>query len=298
MDPYYAGRSAEIAFYLLLSLVPTMILLAQILDVFKLSMNVLSNILDEYISADMLEGLRPLLEYKSSGAISVMLIILALWASSKAMFSMMRIANYAYLGNNKLGKNPIETFFRERIRAILTIIVVLVTLAFALNILVYGKVFESAATHYINGVLGGDFQLDAVWFTFRWGIAFVLYFFMVSSIYYLLPTKLYRYAHMYDKSDKRRSARKVIKSWLKNSHDTYKSILPGSLFAALGMLLATGLYSYYMTYISSPRFNILYGGLSSIVILLLWFYIISYVLIAGIQINSAADRIRNERILN
>jgi uncharacterized BrkB/YihY/UPF0761 family membrane protein len=51
--------------------------------------------------------------------------------------------------------------------------------------------------------------------------------------------------------------------------------------------------------IGLDNFNLLYGGLSTVVVMLLWFYIMSYIVITGIQVNAAvaeyksADRQKN-----
>jgi phosphoglucomutase len=64
------------------------------------------------------------------------------------------------------------------------------------------------------------------------------------------------------------------------------------------MLLATWLYSFYIAWVSSDErnFNILYGGLSSIVLLLIWFYVLSFVLIIGVQLNAAWIEVSDERL--
>jgi membrane protein len=67
-----------------------------------------------------------------------------------------------------------------------------------------------------------------------------------------------------------------------------RSIIPGAIFAAVGMLIATWLYAFYIKLSSAGQnFNILYGGLASVVLLLVWFYVIAFVLIIGIQFNAA-----------
>ena len=94
-----------------------------------------------------------------------------------------------------------------------------------------------------------------IWLILRWPIAFVLFFLMLSYNYYELPTE------------------KVA----------YKAVLPGSLFAAVGMLIVTAIYSQYIG--SVANYNILYGALANIVALMFWFFFLAWVLMLGVLFN-------------
>jgi membrane protein len=285
IDPFYAGGAAEVAFFLLLSLVPTTILLAQLLHLFTMSMDAITGLISEYLREDVSGVIAPLIRYNPSGACCVILLILALWAGSKALFSLMRMSNYAYQGGPGYN-NPLLGYIRERIRAITTIILVLLTLVFALNILVFGEVIVRVVLRYLNDFLEQEYVFSRVWYTVRWIIAFGLYFFMVLAIYYMLPNRRSDFSRHIVKG-LGKTLRNILRAWWDNSRTIFRMILPGSVFASLGMLLATWLYSYYMRYVASYNFNILYGSLSSIVLLLIWFYVLSFILIIGIQLNAA-----------
>lgn len=285
MDPYFAGSAAEVAFFLLMSVVPAIILLAQILNLFDMSMDMIRNFINEYASRDLAAILLPLLEYKSSGALSIVLTALALWSGSKAIFALMRITNYAYLGGTP-GKNPLAGYIRERVRAILTIFILIFTLVFAISIVMFGKIIVEAVTAYLNTILNVNQNIDDIWLDIRWLLGFILYFFMVASIYYLLPSSGYRYMQLVSRENKWKSVKRVLGAWAANSKNTLKIIFPGSIFAAVGMMVATWIYSLYLSNMSSSNFNILYGSLGAAVLLLLWFFILAYVLVLGIQVNS------------
>jgi membrane protein len=242
-------------------------------------------VIGSYLSEELVNVIVPLLDYKPHGTVSVLLIILALWAGSKALFAMMRITNYAYHGGAPF-TNAFVGYIRERIRAIFTIIIVLITLIFALNILVFGELFVQIALRYLNDFLNENYSFSEVWYTVRWIIAFILYFFMVSAIYYVLPNTRERYSNLLTRG-KWKSFKRIVSAWMRNRKAMYKLILPGSLFSAVAMIAATWGYSYYMKHIAFVNFNILYGGLSSVIVMLLWLYVMSFILVIGIQINAA-----------
>jgi membrane protein len=156
-------------------------------------------------------------------------------------------------------------------------------------------VIVEGVTVYLNDFLGMQYSYSDVWYTVRWAIAFLLYLFMVIVVNYMLPHRKGTYARMLTKGFFR-SLKNIIGAWAVNMRATLKMIFPGSLFSAIGMLIATWFYSFYMKWVTSreSNFNILYGGLSSIVLLLIWFYVLAFVLIIGIQLNSAITQSREQ----
>ena len=66
-----------------------------------------------------------------------------------------------------------------------------------------------------------------------------------------------------------------------------ESLLPGAIFAWIGIMIVTGVYSQYIE--RTVNYNILYGAFANIVALMLWFYLISWVLCIGMMFNKAWD---------
>ena len=248
-DPYYQGFAAQMSFFIMLSLVPTIIVLSQLLGVLDIPLDFMDDWVNKYVSPDMAGTLKDILKDsgKSSAATSnIVMIIMALWAASRAQFSMMRIANYTYTSGRTTG-----SFWRERIRSLKTMALTLFTLAFVAIIPVYGKlILRTIFGQIVEGTL-----IDTLWTYLRWPIAGALYFLMVSYNYYVLP----------------------------NEKLKFREIVPGSIFGAVGMLVVTMVYSIYAAQVAN--YNIIYGSLASFVALLFWFYFLSWVLCLGILFN-------------
>ena len=64
-------------------------------------------------------------------------------------------------------------------------------------------------------------------------------------------------------------------------------ITPGSLFAAVAWLLLTLMFSFYVT--SVTDYNVTYGSLGTIIVLLSWIYLSAYALIFGAELNSEVE---------
>ena len=169
-DPYYQGFAAQVSFYLLLSIVPIFLLMTQILGIFDISLESALKLIESYTGREMSAMFRELFEFRSAGLSSVVFAAIALWAGSRASFSIMRITNYTLTGGKSTGRN----YFIERFRAIKTIVITIFTISFSLIILAYGKLILEA----ILSVLRLDSQVyaDNIWMWLRWILGFLLYF--------------------------------------------------------------------------------------------------------------------------
>ncbi len=65
-------------------------------------------------------------------------------------------------------------------------------------------------------------------------------------------------------------------------------ITAGSLFAAVGWMLLTALFGFYVS--SFGSYNATYGSLGAVVVLLTWLYLSAYVLLLGAEINAELER--------
>lgn len=253
-DPYYQGFAAQISFYFTLSLVPTLIVLTQILGILDISLDFMKEWINTYVAPGMAPMLKDMVTSSAATTTNLVLVAMAIWAASRAQFSLMRIANYTYSSGKTTGR-----FWKERIRSMKTMIINLVTFAVVAIIFVYGKMIFSV----LVGKIIEESVLNMLWTYFRWPLAGGLYFLTVSNNYYSLPLKKMK----------------------------FREILPGSLFGAVGMLVVTIVYSSYVNF--SVNYDIIYGSLASFVALLFWFYFLSWALCLGIVVNKVWKDTKN-----
>ena len=248
-DPYYQGFAAQISFYLMLSIVPIFILIAQILGVFNISIETAVKVFQDYTGQQVSKMMSSLFRFSSLGFGNVVFLAIAFWAGSRASFALTRIANYTLTEGDSTGRN----FFVERVRAVKTMFITVITIVFSIVILCYGKFILSS----ILSLFGQDpaKYVESAWMWLRWPLGFFLFFVMISYNLYIIPTK------------------KI----------PYKSVIPGSVFAALGMLVVTVGYSFYSS--SLAKYDIVYGALSSVVALLIWFFLLAWVLCLAVLFN-------------
>ena len=71
----------------------------------------------------------------------------------------------------------------------------------------------------------------------------------------------------------------------------FKTVIPGSIFASVGLVLISVLYARYAT--SVANYDIIYGSLASIAMLMIWFYFVAWVLCLGVLFNKVWDKTKN-----
>ncbi|MGM0509046.1 MAG: YhjD/YihY/BrkB family envelope integrity protein [Fusobacteriota bacterium] len=75
-----------------------------------------------------------------------------------------------------------------------------------------------------------------------------------------------------------------INYYIPNKHFKLRKIIPGSLFSSIVWVISSFVFSYLVSNVF--KFSLVYGSLNSIIIILIWLYISSFILILGIEINA------------
>ncbi|MCQ2545060.1 MAG: YihY/virulence factor BrkB family protein [Clostridia bacterium] len=252
-DPYYHGFAAQISFYLMLSVVPIFLLIIQLLGIFDINTETALEVIEQYTGNHMSSLINSLFEFNYIGFGNIIFLIIALWAGSRASFAIARITNYTLTEGRNTGKN----YFIERARAIFTMFLTMITLVIALIILCYGKVILLAIMNVLR-VQDTSF-VDSFWMWLRWPLGFVLYFFVIGYNFYILPTV----------------------------RRPFRTVIPGSIFAAVGMMIVSWAYSFYTG--TLVNYDIMYGALSSVVAIMIWFLLLSWVIILGVMCNKVFE---------
>ena len=251
-DPYYQGFAAQIAFFIIMSFVPTVILVSQLLSLVNISIVSDDMLIDKMTDPAMGRLLRRLLSSHLTTGSNISLIVMMFWASSRVQFALMRISNYLYSNGRTTGD-----FLLERIRSLKNMSLTVFIFAFIGVILVNGPVLIELL---FGNILEGTY-INKIWMYARWPVTSLLYFMLVLHNYWMLPN--YK---------------------LKIKKLTPKDVIPGSLFAAAGMMIVTYLYSAYASS-GLSHMSAIYGSMASIVGLMLWFYLLSWVMILGMLFN-------------
>ncbi len=253
-DPYYQGAAAEMGFYFIFSIIPLLTLLLQMLTFFDLTERLYESMFMRFEGNEMATYvLSAVQDALGNGSFSIAFILVALWGASKIIFSMIRMANYTY----RVSDVKRNSYVRSRARSVVTVAMLILMIVATLVVFVYGNSLVRLANAVLQEFLNITFNADWLFSALRWPIALAIYGMFLAATYKLLPGK----------------------------RISMKHTVPGSVFAAVGIVVITAGYSIYLKYFSN--FNVVYGSLGAVIALLLWFYLVSYILMLGMVINAA-----------
>ena len=142
-------------------------------------------------------------------------------------------------------------FFTERVKAIPISMLSILVFAVTLIIYVYGETIAKRIFH-------STFAAEMI-SSLKTPLLALLFFIMILANYYMLP----------------------------RIRVPVRAVLPGAVVATVGIMLVTWLYSLYTA--RATNHNLLYGAFSTIVVMMLWFYLISWVLCIGMMFNKSWD---------
>lgn len=241
--------SAQIAFYMLLSIFPFLIVLFMVLTNLSVSYAEQLDSVYKLIPTEAATIIKDYLEYSASitsGGKLTSLVFVALWMSSNAMTALMKSFNMAY--------DIIETrgYFKKKILGMLCSILTIILIISALIIPNAGVNFMAFIRKYIEIP-----EMDLYIFNIiKWALSIVGFIITLGGLYIILP----------------------------NKRVTIKEAMPGATMAFLGLVLNSFLFSYFVKEYS--RYSIVYGGLAAVIILLMWLFLCGIILMLGVEINS------------
>lgn len=238
----------HLAFSLVISIAPIVTLLVLIASYLSISIDLLVNFMLKTFPKDVSDLLIPFARGTGFDLNLGLSLIAGLLIASNGLYCVITTSNTLY-------KKESLTVFRKRIKSLVLTLLLVVLFFFLFFILAFGNNIIKVIALLIFDQPGmSPFYQLFVWL--KWPIGFIAIFFTVNIIYALAP----------DSSIPSRYTRK------------------GALFTTFAWILVTAIYSYYVN--KMARYDLFYGGLSNIIVMMIWIYILSYIFVLGIAFNA------------
>lgn len=248
--------AAEMAYYLLLSLVPILLVIANVIPLLPIDPAEVLGLIEQAFPADISELLMPIvrgyLESGSGGAISIGLLA-SIWSASKVFSTMRRVLDEVY------GASAQKNFVIARLLSLAVMLVILLGVGFAVFIFVFGEQIFS----FINEIFGIQLPFVQEVLQLRW-IALPLILFAVGLIIYdLVP----------------------------NHHLNWKNAIPGAIFMTIGLALLSQTFSLVTQFMGGDAAtNQTIGGF---IVLMLFLYISNVIILFGALVNTLYFELKN-----
>lgn len=253
-DPAMLFLPGNLAFFLVLSIFPILTLVGVIASFFSISID-MSSIID-ILPNNVVDILLPYTLGKGFDTnVGVFMIIGFIIASNGA--------DALVLASNTLYGIPNSNYLKRRIKDLLLIFLIILLVVFLFAFLGFGN----QILNFIMRQIENDnirLYIYKLFLMLKYPFAMFIIYFNIKIIYTIAPdNKIYS-----------------------------KTTTKGALFTTIAWTISTIIFSYYIKHFSN--YGLFYGSLSNIIILILWIYILSYILVIGIAINCGEIAVKKE----
>lgn len=249
--PVMSVLPGQLAFSFVLTIIPVIALIAIIASTFSISLDSITKSISDNLPNAVSDLLLPLINGRGFDLSILVYLLTAFWLASTGAYSIITASDVIY-GIRK--RNEVE----KRIKSIIMTFFLISLVLFMIVIPAFGDfIFEFIANLKVFSKISNE--ILAVYYILKYPLSFIFIYIIIKILYTIAPSK-------------------EIPS---------KSVTKGSLFTTIMWMLATQIYSFWVANVA--HYDIFYGSISNIIILLMWVYILSYIFVIGIVINSGIE---------
>lgn len=237
----------QLAFFLVLSIIPLVALIATIVTQTSISIDSIIKMVNDTLPKEVADLITQALSGKSLNMNIVIFYGSAFLLASNGPYSMITISNHIYKVKDK-------DFLSKQIKSLFMTVIMVILLLFMMLVPAYGdQIIKLIADIVENKTLINT--IGIIYSILKYPLSFLMIFFCIKLLYTIAP-------------DTR----------IRSKDTTY-----GALFTTFMWIVTTEIYSFYVSQFST--YNLLYGSIANLIILLLWVYLLSYIFVLGIAMN-------------
>ncbi len=249
--PVVSVLSGHISYFFLLSAIPIILIIGIAANTFSFSIESFINFIKVSLPPSTSDLIIPLFSGKALSINLVFLVLSALYLISRGTKAIIMAASSVY--------NVKSNFYKDTIKSFVITLLLFGLFIFIAIILIVGGKFLLILSELPNlDIISTNSVKLFNWI--KWPVSIIVIYFTLKVIYVLTP----------------------------NKSISIKSVTKGSLFTTVFWILATAIYSIYVTNFLSP--NTYFGSAFSIVVLMVWIWIMAFIFVMGMIINAVEDR--------
>ena len=247
----------HLAFFFVMSLIPIVALLGAIASRFSISFDSIKDGIDISVPGGVGEFISSIINGQGFTFNIGVFLVSAFILASNGMHSII-------VASNEIYKIKQKDFITRRIKAIMMTVILVEVLFFLLAIPVFGDTIFDFLRNNVDNEASVNFFFR-VYKLVKYPISIAIIYFNIKLIYVIAPDEEI------------------------GSVTTTK----GSIFTTISWIVSSEIYSFYLD--TFTKYDIFYGSVSNILILLLWVYVLSFIFVLGLIINAGTYRSIKER---
>ena len=247
----------NLAFSFFMAIIPILTLIFYLLTSFNLPMNIITQFLESTFPSGVVDLLQPIFADEMS-VDSLITIIFGFIVAANGCGAIIIASNTIYNFEN-------APLLRRGVKSVFLTFIMILLFAFVLIVPLFGTSIIGLLSSVFPFISQNEFFVDIIYFILRVPVSFFVILFLIKLLYTLSP-------------DDRIPSKYTTK---------------GAVFTTISWIIATYVYSFYINNIAD--YNLVYGNLANIVILLFWFYVLAYVFVLGLFMNKRNNEIGIEK---
>lgn len=243
------GISAQLTYYLILSLFPFLIFVMTLIGYANISLEDKIKDLEGIMPVEAVSIIEEILQDVAKGRNEALLsfgMLATLWAASKGINAIIKGLNRAYEVDES------RVFWKIRGIAFMATLIIGFVILLSILLLVLGGWLKTQVFQLFDLPYG----FQKLWDLLQYAIPLLVLFLVFTLLYWIAPSRRL----------------------------SLKEVVPGAFFSTIGWIATSVLFSVYVNQFSD--FTKTYGSLGGVMVLLIWLYISSMILLAGGEINA------------
>jgi len=255
--PEMAILPGQLAFFFVLSIVPTITIISYGASFLNLPIDFITEFIEKAFNADIAEMIVMGVSGVTVDIRFYITLIFGFYFASNGADSIIVTSNTIYGIKN-------SSFLKRRGKAFVMTIFIVFLFLFLLIVPVFGnKIIEIISYVNLNKVITNNIVL--IFNIIKGPVTWLIMFMFIKIIYTLAPD------------------RKMPS----------KNTTTGALFTTFTWAIVTEIFSYYIN--NYAAYDVFYGSLANIVILMMWFFFLAYIFVIGMALNYREEKIKLEK---
>ncbi|WP_214628705.1 YihY/virulence factor BrkB family protein [Paenibacillus agaridevorans] len=240
---------AQLTYYFILSFFPFLIFVVSLMSFVQLSGDSVVAELIRLLPEQTGEAVESILQEvtgNSRGTLLSIGMIATLWSASNGVNALIKGVNKAY------DVEESRPFWKLRAISLAATLVLALVIMLAIVLLIFGEVIGEFLFDWFASPIG----FGLIWGILKYVVPISFMVVIFSLIYWIVPNREIR----------------------------FKAAVPGALFATFGWIATSLLFQFYIN--NFGNYSKTYGSIGGIIVLLVWLYISSNIIILGGEVNA------------